>query len=101
MRDENKQIKILNNKIFFTVSLPERYISVARIFFSDRGGGGGGGGGGCSPPSPPAPYADAISSCCIVLTTNQRYGQNLAVTSTNVREFVSGPILEVAVRENV
>ena len=76
------------------MSLPERYISVARIFFSDRGG-------GCSPPSPPAPYADAISSCCIVLTTNQRYGQNLAVTSTNVREFVSGPILEVAVRENV
>ena len=36
-----------------TVSLPERYISFARIilFFSDRAG--------CSPPSPPAPYADA------------------------------------------
>ena len=29
------------------------------------------------------------------------HGQNLAVTSTNVREFVSGPILAVAVRENV
>ena len=35
----------------------------------------------------------------IVLTANQRYGQNLAVTSTNVREFVSGPILAVAVRK--
>ena len=34
-------------------------------------------------------------------TANQRYGQNLAVTSTNVREFVSGPILAVAVMENV
>ena len=35
-----------------TVSLPERYISFARIilFFPDRGG--------CSPPSPPAPNAD-------------------------------------------
>ena len=30
-----------------------------------------------------------------------RYGQNLAVKSTNVGEFVSGPILAVAVRENV
>ena len=29
------------------------------------------------------------------------HGQNLAVTSTNVREFVLGPILAVAVRENV
>ena len=29
------------------------------------------------------------------------HGQNLAVTSTNVREFVSGPISAVAVRENV
>ena len=35
------------------------------------------------------------------LTTNQHYGQNLAVTSTNVNEFVSGPISAVAVRENV
>ena len=42
-----------------------------------------------------------IRPCGIVLTANQRYGQNLAVTSTNVREFVSGPILAVAVRENV
>ena len=30
---------------------------------------------------------------------NQCYGQNLAAVSTNVREFVSGPILVVAVRE--
>ena len=37
------------------MSLPEQYISFARIilFFSDRGG--------CSPLSPPAPYTDAIS----------------------------------------
>ena len=44
LQDENKKIKILNDKIFFTVSLPERYISFARIilFFSDRGD--------CSPP---------------------------------------------------
>ena len=40
------------------------------------------------------------------LTANQilwhcSYGQNLAVTSTNVREFVSGPIFALAVRENV
>ena len=32
---------------------------------------------------------------------NQCYGQNLAAVSTNVREFVSGPILVVAVREIV
>ena len=42
-----------------------------------------------------------IRSCGIVLTTSQRYAQNLAVTSTNMREFVSGPILAVAVRDNV
>ena len=46
-------------------------------------------------------FQQPIRSCGIALTANQRYGQNLAVTSTNVREFVSGPILEVAVRENV
>ena len=46
-------------------------------------------------------FQQPIRSCGIVLTANQRYGQNLAVTSTNVREFVSGPILAVAVRENV
>ena len=46
-------------------------------------------------------FRQPIRSCGIVLTANQRYGQNLAVTSTNVREFVSGPILAVAVRENV
>ena len=34
-------------------------------------------------------------------TANLRYGQNLAAVSTNVREFVSGLILAVAVRENV
>ena len=46
-----------------TVSLPERYISFARIilFFSDRGG--------CSPPSPPAPYADAGSYILVFLST--------------------------------
>ena len=32
---------------------------------------------------------------------NQCYGQNLAAVSTNVSEFVSGPILVVAVREIV
>ena len=32
---------------------------------------------------------------------NQCYGQNLAAVSTNVREFVSGPTLVVAVREIV
>ena len=49
LRDENKWIKILNNKIFFTVSLPEWYISFARIilFFTDWGG--------CSLPPPPKP----------------------------------------------
>ena len=46
-------------------------------------------------------FRQPIRSCGIVLTTNQRYGQNLAVTSTNVKEFVSGPILALAVRENV
>ena len=46
-------------------------------------------------------FRQPIRSCGIVLTANQHYGQNLAVTSTNVREFVSGPILVVAVRENV
>ena len=46
-------------------------------------------------------FRQPIRSCGIVLTAHQRYGQNLAVTSTNVREFVSGPILAVAVRENV
>ena len=46
-------------------------------------------------------FRQPIRSCGIVLTANQRYGQNLAVTSTNVREFVSGPILTLAVRENV
>ena len=44
-------------------------------------------------------FRQPIRSCGIVPTANQRYGQNLAVTSTNVREFVSGPILAVAVRE--
>ena len=38
-------------------------------------------------------------SCGIFLTANQCYGQNL--TSTNVNEFVSGPISAVAIRENV
>ena len=37
----------------------------------------------------------------VVPTANQCYGQNLAAVSTNVREFVSGPILAVAFRENV
>ena len=37
----------------------------------------------------------------LISTANQRYGQNLATVSTNVREFVSGPVLAVAVRENV
>ena len=46
-------------------------------------------------------FRQPIRSCGIVLTANQRYGQNLAVTSTNVNEFGSGPILAVAVRENV
>ena len=46
-------------------------------------------------------FRQPIRSCDIVPTANQRYGQNLAVTITNVREFVSGPILVVAVRENV
>ena len=46
-------------------------------------------------------FRQPIRSFGIVLTANQRYGQNLAVTSTNVREFVSGPILVVAVKENV
>ena len=46
-------------------------------------------------------FRQPIRSCGIVLTANQRYGQNLALTSTNVRGFVSGPILAVAVRENV
>ena len=46
-------------------------------------------------------FRQPIRSCGIVLTANQRYGRNLAVTSTNEREFVSGPILAVAVRENV
>ena len=44
-------------------------------------------------------FRQPIRSCGIVLTTNQRYGQKLAVTSTNVREFVSGLILVVAVRD--
>ena len=35
----------------------------------------------------------SIRSCGIVLTGNQRCGQNLAAVSTNVRELVSGPIL--------
>ena len=46
-------------------------------------------------------FQQPITSWGNVITANQRYGQNLAVTSTNVREFVSGPILAVAVRENV
>ena len=46
-------------------------------------------------------FRQTIRSCGIVLTANQRYGQNLAVTSTNAKKFVSGPILAVAVRENV
>ena len=46
-------------------------------------------------------FRQPIRSCGIVLTASQRYGQNLAVTSSNVREFVSGPILAVALRENV
>ena len=32
---------------------------------------------------------------------SERYGQNLAAVSTNVREIVSGPILALAIRENV
>ena len=39
-------------------------------------------------------FRQPIRSCGIVLTANQRYDQNLAATCTNVREFVSGPILE-------
>ena len=46
-------------------------------------------------------FRQPIRSCGIVPTANQLYGQNLAVTSTNVREFVSGPILAVGVREVV
>ena len=46
-------------------------------------------------------FRQPIRSCGIVPTANQRYGQNLAVTSTNMREFVSGPISAVAIRENV
>ena len=46
-------------------------------------------------------FRQPIRSCGIVLTANQRYGQNLAVTSTNVNEFGSGPILAVAVRERM
>ena len=46
-------------------------------------------------------FRQPIRSCGIVLTANQLYSQNLAVTSTNVRAFVSGTILMVAVRENV
>ena len=57
MRDENKQIKILNNKIFFTVSLPERYISFARtiLFFFPTGG-------AAAPPQRPRPVRWWISS---------------------------------------
>ena len=46
-------------------------------------------------------FLTANQILCIVLTANQCYGQNLAVTSTNVTEFVLGPILAVAVRENI
>ena len=46
-------------------------------------------------------FRQPIRYCGIFPTANQRYGQNLAVTSTNMREFVSGPILAVAVRQNV
>ena len=46
-------------------------------------------------------YLWVLDNPRIVITANQRYGQNLAVTSTNVNEFGSGPILPVAVRENV
>ena len=41
---------------------------------------------------PLIPRANKILSY-IVLTANQRCGQNLAAASTNVRKFVSGPIL--------
>ena len=46
-------------------------------------------------------FRQPIKSCGIVLTVNQHYGQNMAVMSTNVNEFGSGPILAMAVRENV
>ena len=46
-------------------------------------------------------FRQPIRSCGIVPTANQHYGQNLAVTSTNMREFVSALILAVDVRENV
>ena len=46
-------------------------------------------------------FRQPIRSCGIILKANQRFGQNQAVTSINVNEFVSGPISEEAVRENV
>ena len=36
-------------------------------------------------------FQQPIRSCGIVLTANQRCGQNLAAVSTNLWEFVSGP----------
>ena len=46
-------------------------------------------------------FQQPIRSCGIVLTANQRCGQNLAAVSKNLWDFVSGPILAVAVRENL
>ena len=70
---------ILNNKIFFTVSLPQRYISFARIILSFPRL------GGLQPPSPPAPYADAnqFASFCI----NNRSRQNAFFVSVKVAKF--------------
>ena len=46
-------------------------------------------------------FQQPIRSSGIVLMANQCWGQNLAAVSTNLWEFVSVPILAVAVRENV
>ena len=46
-------------------------------------------------------FQQPIRSCGIVLTANQHCRQNLAAVSTNLWEFVSVPILAVAVREKV
>ena len=46
-------------------------------------------------------FQQPIRSCGIVLTANQHCSQNLAAVSANLWEFVSAPILAVAVSENV
>ena len=46
-------------------------------------------------------FQQPIRSCGIVLTANQHCSQNLAAVSTNLWEFVSAPILALAIRENV